>query len=150
MDAYHVSDDFRRTLASTREHASRLGHDYIGAEHILLGVLDEPRGVAAQVLARIDPVRVRDDIEVRVPHGTPTGPNLPYTTRAKRVLELSRDEAVELGDDALHTEHLLLGLLREGHGIAVEVLLTAGLTLDDARRVVREDRIGRRPPPDAA
>jgi ATP-dependent Clp protease ATP-binding subunit ClpA len=141
MIGYNFTERVRKVLALSREEAARLHHEYIGTEHVLLGVLREGEGVATTVLQNvgidIDALSARLDETVK--HGnsaTVTGPDLPYTSRAKKVLELAMAEARDLNHSYVGTEHLLLGLLREEKGIAAQVLVDAGLTLDAARNEV--------------
>jgi ATP-dependent Clp protease ATP-binding subunit ClpC len=121
-----------------REEAARLHHEYVGTEHILLGLIREGEGVAAAVLQNlsVDLDEIQQKIEDTVKKGKAsqtTGPDLPYTSRAKKVLELAMSEARELSHSYVGTEHLLLGLLREEKGIAAQVLTDAGVNLDAAR-----------------
>lgn len=121
-----------------REEAARLHHDYVGTEHILLGLTREGEGVAATVLQnlKVDTDALERAIDAMVRTGKraqTTGPDLPYTSRAKKVLELGMDEAREVGHSYVGTEHLLLGLLREQKGIAAQVLGDAGVTVENAR-----------------
>jgi ATP-dependent Clp protease ATP-binding subunit ClpC len=125
-------------LAMAREEAARLHHEYVGTEHILLGLIREGEGVAAAVLQNlsVDLDEIQQKIEETVKKGKAaqtTGPDLPYTSRAKKVLELAMSEARELNHSYVGTEHLLLGLLREEKGIAAQVLTDAGVNLDAAR-----------------
>ena len=119
----------RRVLTRAQEEASRLNHRYIGTEHILLGLVAEKGGVALRVLESlgISADQVRAAVERTVGQGSRrvfTQPTL--TPRTKRVIELAVDEARRLGHHYIGTEHLLLGLVREGEGVAVEVLRSAG------------------------
>lgn len=143
--AYNFLDSVRLALAHAREEAIRLGHPYVGAEHILLGLLDTAKGVTASVLQPVDIPRLRSGIEQRV-HARSGEPqsarDLPYTSRAKHVLELAMHEAHELRSDAVGTEHLLLGLLRDGRGIAAAALTEAGLRLEVARAIVAKGASG--------
>jgi ATP-dependent Clp protease ATP-binding subunit ClpC len=121
-----------------REEAERLRHEYVGTEHILLGLIREGEGVAAAVLQNlsVDLDEIQQKIEDTVKKGkaaAATGPDLPYTSRAKKVLELAMAEARDLTHNYVGTEHLLLGLLREEKGIAAQVLTDAGINLDAAR-----------------
>jgi ATP-dependent Clp protease ATP-binding subunit ClpC len=121
-----------------REEAARLHHEYVGTEHILLGLIREGEGVAAAVLQslNVDLDEIQQKIEDTVKKGKAaqaTGPDLPYTSRAKKVLELAMSEARELNHSYVGTEHLLLGLLREEKGIAAQVLTDSGVNLDAAR-----------------
>ena len=121
-----------------REEAARLHHEYVGTEHILLGLIREGEGVAAAVLQNlnVDLEEIQQKIEETVKKGkaaAATGPDLPYTSRAKKVLELAMTEARELNHSYVGTEHLLLGLLREEKGIAAQVLTDAGVNLEQSR-----------------
>jgi ATP-dependent Clp protease ATP-binding subunit ClpA len=138
MLGYNFTERVRKVLVGAREEAARLHHDYVGTEHILLGLIREGGGVAARVLKSlsVDLHEMQQTIEDTVKKGKAaetTGPDLPYTSRGKRVLELAMREAMELRHDSVGTEHLLLGLLREEKGIAAQVLTDAGLTLEAAR-----------------
>jgi ATP-dependent Clp protease ATP-binding subunit ClpC len=138
MNGYNFTERVRRVLQMAREEAQRLHHEYVGTEHILLGLIREGEGVAAAVLQNlnVDLDEVQQKIEETVKKGKAvqaTGPDLPYTSRAKKVLELSMSEARELNHSYVGTEHLLLGLLREEKGIAAQVLTEAGVNLDAAR-----------------
>jgi ATP-dependent Clp protease ATP-binding subunit ClpA len=121
-----------------REEAVRLHHEYVGTEHILLGLIREGEGVAATVLQNlsVELDDIQQKIDETVKRGNPaqtTGPDLPYTSRGKKVLELAMAEAREVNHSYVGTEHLLLGLLREQKGIAAQVLHDAGVTSEDAR-----------------
>ncbi|MDB4948723.1 MAG: ATPase domain protein [Gemmatimonadetes bacterium] len=135
---YNFTDRVRKVLAMAREEAIRLQHDYVGTEHILLGLIREGEGVAAAVLnnLQVDLENVQEKVEESVRRGKATIAlgELPYTSRAKKVLEFAMAEARELNHSYVGTEHLLLGLLREEKGIAAEVLGQLGVTLEDARR----------------
>ncbi|GAC1477153.1 MAG: ATP-dependent protease ATP-binding subunit ClpC [Gemmatimonadaceae bacterium] len=138
MNGYNFTERVRKVLAMAREEAARLHHEYVGTEHILLGLIREGEGVAAAVLQNlsVDLDEVQQKIEETVKKGKAaqaTGPDLPYTSRAKKVLELAMSEARELNHSYVGTEHLLLGLLREEKGIAAQVLTDAGVNLDAAR-----------------
>ena len=138
MNGYNFTERVRKVLAMAREEAARLHHEYVGTEHILLGLIREGEGVAAAVLQNlsVDLDDIQQKIEETVKKGkaaTATGPDLPYTSRAKKVLELAMSEARELNHSYVGTEHLLLGLLREEKGIAAQVLTDAGVNLDAAR-----------------
>jgi ATP-dependent Clp protease ATP-binding subunit ClpC len=138
MNGYNFTERVRKVLAMAREEAARLHHEYVGTEHILLGLIREGEGVAAAVLQNlnVDLDEVQQRIEDTVKKGkaaTATGPDLPYTSRAKKVLELAMAEARDLSHSYVGTEHLLLGLLREEKGIAAQVLTDAGVNLDAAR-----------------
>jgi ATP-dependent Clp protease ATP-binding subunit ClpC len=134
---YNFTDRVRKVLAMAREEAIRLQHDYVGTEHILLGLIREGEGVAAAVLMNLnvdlDQVQERTEEQVRKGKaGVPSG-ELPYTSRAKKVLEFAVAEARELSHSYVGTEHLLLGLLREEKGVAAQVLESLGVTLEAAR-----------------
>ena len=134
---YNFTDRVRKVLAMAREEAVRLQHDYVGTEHILLGLIREGEGVAAEVLRNLaadldDLLRL---VEENIRAGKATTPigELPYTTRAKKVLEYAMAESRELNHSYVGTEHLLLGLLREEKGLAARVLGELGIGLDEAR-----------------
>ncbi len=138
MNGYNFTERVRKVLQMAREEAQRLHHEYVGTEHILLGLIREGEGVAAAVLQnlQVDLDEIQQKIEETVKKGKAaqtTGPDLPYTSRAKKVLELAMSEARELNHSYVGTEHLLLGLLREEKGIAAQVLTDAGVNLDAAR-----------------
>jgi len=138
MNGYNFTDRVRKVLQMAREEAARLHHEYVGTEHILLGLIREGEGVAAAVLTNlnVDLEEISQKIEETVKKGKATaaaGPDLPYTSRAKKVLELAMSEARELNHSYVGTEHLLLGLLREEKGIAAQVLTDQGVNLEQAR-----------------
>ena len=138
MNGYNFTDRVRKVLQMAREEAARLHHEYVGTEHILLGLIREGEGVAAAVLTNlnVDLDDIQQKIEETVKKGKAAaqpGPDLPYTSRAKKVLELAMTEARELNHSYVGTEHLLLGLLREEKGIAAQVLSDAGVTLEQSR-----------------
>jgi ATP-dependent Clp protease ATP-binding subunit ClpA len=148
-NGYNFTNRVRTVLAKAREEAVRLRHEYVGTEHILLGIIREGEGVSVTVLEnlRVDFDAVEQMIEAQVKRGKttyPTGPDLPYTSRAKKVLELAMAEARGLDHSYVGTEHLLLGLLREEKGLAGEVLLQSGVTYELARaetaRILGTDR----------
>ncbi len=134
---YNFTDRVRKVLAMAREEAIRLQHDYVGTEHILLGLIREGEGVAAAVLMNLnvdlDQVQERTEEQVRKGKAGATMGELPYTSRAKKVLEFAVAEARELSHSYVGTEHLLLGLLREEKGVAAQVLESLGVTLEAAR-----------------
>ena len=134
---YNFTDRVRKVLAMAREEAIRLQHDYVGTEHILLGLIREGEGVAAAVLTNLsvdlDQIHERVEESVRKGKATIALGELPYTSRAKKVLEFAMAEARELNHSYVGTEHLLLGLLREEKGIAAQVLNSLGVSLEDAR-----------------
>ncbi len=138
MNGYNFTDRVRKVLQMAREEAARLHHEYVGTEHILLGLIREGEGVAAAVLTNlnVDLEEIQQKIEETVKKGkaaAASGPDLPYTSRAKKVLELAMTEARELNHSYVGTEHLLLGLLREEKGIAAQVLTDAGVNLEQSR-----------------
>ena len=136
------TDRARRVVVLAQDEARTLKHDFIGTEHLLLGLVDEGQGMAAKALESlgISPEAVRERVEDAVPPGQderPTG-HIPFTPRAKRVLELSLSEAKLLGHRYIGTEHILLGLLREGEGVAAQVLTGLDADLGGTReRVVQ-------------
>jgi len=136
------TDRARKVMALARKEAQRFNHDFIGTEHILLGLIQEGSGVAANVLKNlgVEINRIRSEIEKNVQSGPSmvTMGQLPFTPRAKKVLELSMEEANELGHNYIGTEHLLLGLIRENDGVAAQVLLDLNLKLEDVRCEVLE------------
>jgi ATP-dependent Clp protease ATP-binding subunit ClpC len=130
------SERARRVLTLAQEEAQHLNHNYIGTEHILLGLVREEDGVAAKVLVNLGAGlgKVRSAVEFIIGRGEKPGTGeIGLTPRAKRVIELAIDEARHLGHNYIGTEHLLLGLLREGEGVAAGVLDSLGITLERAR-----------------
>src|SRR5881296_3027218 len=111
MNGYNFTDRVRKVLQMAREEAARLHHEYVGTEHILLGLIREGEGVAAAVLTNLN-VEIEETVK-KGKAAAAAGPDLPYTSRAKKVLELAMSEARELNHSYVGTEHLLLGLLRE-------------------------------------
>jgi len=136
------TDRARKVMSFARQEAERLNHDYIGTEHILLGLVKEGSGVAANVLENLDVdlEKVRLEVEklVKPAPDVVTMGNLPFTPRAKKVLEYAMDEARALDHNYVGTEHLLLGLLREQEGLAAQVLMNLHLKLEDVRNEVME------------
>jgi ATP-dependent Clp protease ATP-binding subunit ClpC len=133
----------RKVMSLARQEAQRLNSEFIGTEHILLGIIQEGGGVAAKVLKNlnVDLKRIRQEIEKLItPSTSPTVTlgQLPFSPRAKRVIELAGEAASGLGHDVIGTEHLLLGLLKENEGIAAQVLTNLGLKLDEVRDMVLE------------
>ncbi len=132
----------RETMSHARQEALRLGHDSIGTEHLLLGIVRWGGGNAARALKELgrEPWTVRDAVERLVTRGTSTNMGqLPFTPGAKRTLELSLEEAQTLRHDYIGTEHVLLGLLREGEGIAATALVRdLGLDVDRVRAKILE------------
>jgi ATP-dependent Clp protease ATP-binding subunit ClpC len=133
------TDRARRVVVLAQEEARMLNHDYIGTEHILLGLIREGEGVAAKALESlgISPEAVRRQVEEIIGRGqqAPSG-QISFTPRAKNVLELSLREALQLGHDYVGTEHILLGLIREGEGVAAQVLIKLGADLTRVRQQV--------------
>ena len=133
------TDRARRVVVLAQEEARRLKHDYIGTEHILLGLLNEEEGVAARALGalHISPDAARRETSEIIGEGTAApGMHIPFTPRAKTVLELALREALQLGHNYIGTEHMLLGLVREGEGVAAQVLEKLGADLDRVRQTV--------------
>jgi ATP-dependent Clp protease ATP-binding subunit ClpC len=132
----------RKVIILAKEEAKRFNHDYIGTEHILLGLIREGEGVAATVLEKmgVSLENIRIEIEKLVQPGPATQiiGDLPFTPRAKKALELAAEEARSLGHNYIGTEHLLLGLIREEEGVASQVLLNLGLDLSTVRNKVME------------
>ena len=133
------TDRARRVVVLAQEEARLLNHSYIGTEHILLGLIHEGEGVAAKALEslNISLEAVRAQVEEIIGQGgsSPSG-HIPFTPRAKKVLELSLREALQLGHNYIGTEHILLGLLREGEGVATQVLVKLGADLGKVRQQV--------------
>ena len=132
----------RKVIVYAKEEARRFNHDYIGTEHLLLGLVREGEGVAAAVLQKlgIDLETIRIEVEKMVQPGPQTQVlgDIPFTPRSKKALELSAEEARALGHNYIGTEHLLLGLVKEGEGMAYRVLLNLGLDLAKLRNEVME------------
>jgi ATP-dependent Clp protease ATP-binding subunit ClpA len=135
------TDRARRVVVLAQEEARLLDHNYIGTEHLLLGLINEGEGIAAQALEAlgVSLERVRSDVEEIIGRGqaVPAG-HIPFTPRAKKVLELSLREALQLGHNYIGTEHILLGLVREGEGVAAQVLEKLGADLERVRQTVIE------------
>src|SRR5918996_4618324 len=130
------SERARRVLSLAQEEAQRFNHNYIGTEHILLGLVRETEGVAARVLSGlgVDLSKVRSAVEFIIGRGEkPTQGEIGLTPRAKKVVELAVDEARRMNHTYIGTEHLLIGLLREGEGVAAGVLESQGVTLEKVR-----------------
>src|SRR5476651_2493332 len=136
------TDRARKVMQLANQEAQRFNHEYIGTEHILLGLVKEGTGVAANVLKNldIDLRKIRLEVEKIVQAGPDmvTMGKLPQTPRAKKVIEYSIEEARTLNHNYVGTEHLLLGLLREQEGVAAQVLMNLGLKLEDVRSEVLE------------
>jgi hypothetical protein len=135
------TDRARRVVVLAQEEARLLNHNYIGTEHILLGLVHEEQGVAARALTElgISLEAVRAEVEEIIGQGqsAPTG-HIPFTPRAKKVLELSLREALQFGHDYIGTEHILLGLIREGEGVGAQVLVKLGASQDRVRQQVTQ------------
>jgi ATP-dependent Clp protease ATP-binding subunit ClpA len=133
------TDRARRVVVLAQEEARMLNHNYIGTEHILLGLIHEGEGVAAKALEAMEVslTEVRKLVEELIGSGqeAPVG-HIPFTPRAKKVLELSLRESLQLGHNYIGTEHILLGLVREGEGVASQVLVKLGADLDRVRQQV--------------
>src|SRR5712675_790774 len=126
----------RQVIVLAQEEARMLNHDYIGTEHLLLGLIHEGEGVAARALESlgVSLEAVRAQVEEIIGQGQQAlSGHIPFTPRAKKVLELSLRESRQLGHDYIGTEHLLLGLLREGEGVAAQVLVKLGADLNRVR-----------------
>ena len=133
------SDRARQAVVQAQQEARRLDHNYIGTEHLLLGLIREGDGVAAKALESlgISLDAVRQQVEEIIGRGQQTlSGHFPFTPRAKRVLELSLREALQLGHKYIGTEHILLGLIREGDGVAAQVLVRLGCDLNRVRQEV--------------
>jgi ATP-dependent Clp protease ATP-binding subunit ClpC len=128
----------RKSILLAREEASRLNHEYVGTEHLLLGLMREGEGVAAAVLRKLGLTleTVRKEVERIIPQGSGAQPfgDIPFTARAKKVLELALEETEQLGHNYVGTEHLLLGLIREGEGVAARVLIALDVSLERVRQ----------------
>ena len=138
MSGYDFTERVRKVLAMAREESARLHHEYVGTEHMLLGLIREGESVAVEVLRRLsvdlNAVTQRIEDNIKAGRASHTGPELPYTSRAKKVLELATSVARELDHPYIGTEHLLLGLIREEKSIAAQVLYSFGVTEEAARR----------------
>ena len=133
------TDRARRVVVLAQDEAKLLNHNYIGTEHILLGLIHEGEGVAAKALEQmgISLEAVRAEVEEVIGHGqTPPTGHVPFTPRAKKVLELSLREALQMNHSYIGTEHILLGLVREGEGVAASVLIKLGADLNRVRNTV--------------
>lgn len=125
----------RKVMSLAKQEAQRLNHEYIGTEHILLGLVQD--GVAADVLKNtgVEPKKIREEVEKLVQPGSNAMPmgRLPFTPRAKKVLEHTLAESTDLGHNYIGAEHLLLGLLREPESVAAQVLMNLGIQLEKVR-----------------
>jgi len=128
----------QKVLALSQEEAVRLGHNNIGTEHVLLGLVREGEGIAAKALESLglEVAKIQQEVEKLIGVGKEPMKTIHYTPRAKKVVELSQDEARKLGHSYVGTEHILLGLIREGEGVAARVLNNLGVSLNKARQQV--------------
>jgi ATP-dependent Clp protease ATP-binding subunit ClpA len=135
------TDSARRVIVLAQDEALALNHNYIGTEHLLLGVIGEPRGLGGRILESfgLSHASIRADVLAKIGSGDkpPDATRLPFTPRAKKVLELSLREALELHHDYIGTEHLVLGLLQEGSGVAAVILTERCGSREAVRRAVR-------------
>jgi ATP-dependent Clp protease ATP-binding subunit ClpC len=129
MQGYNFTDQVRRTLVQAREEAAELHHEYVGTEHMLLALLRQEDGLSVDV----ETTRQVVIDGVKKGRGFATGPDLPYTSRGKKTLELAMTQAREWGHSYVGAEHLLVGLVREQGGIGAQVLAGAGVTIDNVR-----------------
>jgi ATP-dependent Clp protease ATP-binding subunit ClpA len=157
MAGFEFSERVRDALARAREHAAEMRYEYIGTEHILLGLLDDTDNVAVEILRRLkvplDEVsaQVHREAKPGTEESESAGPDLPFSHRTKRVLEEAMAEARTMGDTWLDTGHLLLGLVREKRDLGAHVLNGFGVTRDSARQVLLDLRAeNRRDPGDDA
>jgi ATP-dependent Clp protease ATP-binding subunit ClpA len=138
MNSYYFTTDVRDVLTNARVEAEQLQHEHVGTEHVLLSILSVGDNVALKVLQAlsVDTAAMRHKVRDLVKKGNASarpGREVPYTSRAKKVLELAMTEARDLGHQYVGTEHLLLGLIREERGVAAQVLVDNGVTVDVAR-----------------
>jgi ATP-dependent Clp protease ATP-binding subunit ClpA len=142
LPGYDFTQRVRGALIKAREEAHRRHHEYVGTEHLLLGLLEEDDALVMDVLENLDarPYEIQIAVEHMVQNGEPTLkarlPDLPYTPRARVVLDQAIAVAHEFGDGYVGTQHLLLGLIRENQGIAAQALISAGLTEPTLRREI--------------
>lgn len=133
------TDRARRVVVLAQEESQRLSHNYIGSEHLLLGLLAEREGVAARALESLNVTltAAREQVEEIIGPGqqTPRG-HIPFTPRAKKILELALREALTMGSEVINTEHLLLGLIDEGDGVGAQILQRLGATAQAVREAV--------------
>ncbi|MCE5328986.1 AAA family ATPase, partial [bacterium] len=131
----------RKVVVKAQDEARLLKQNYIGTEHLLLGIVDEEEGIAAKVLVEMGilPEEVRAAVKSVITEGSSESyEHIPFTPRAKKVLELSLREALQMGHNYIGTEHILLGLLREGEGVAARVLNSLGIVLENVKETVKE------------
>lgn len=146
------TDQSRRVIVLAQEEAVRFDHDYIGTEHLLLGLIRQEECTAAVALGSlgVSLEDVRGKIQDIIGHGSSqTIPHVPFTPRAKKVLEFALREALQLSHHEIGTEHILLGLIREGEGVAVQILMQLGCELDGVRRTVLELLLTGQPVPES-
>lgn len=142
MTGYDFTTRVRGALVKAREEAQLRHHEYVGTEHLMLGLLAEEDTLVTDILENLGsrPLDLQTVVEQMVKDGVPTGriqaPDLPYTPRARVVLDQAISAAHEFGDGYVGTQHLLLGLIREKHGIAAQALTAAGLTEPQLRREI--------------
>lgn len=144
------TDRARRVIVLAQEEARTFNHNYIGTEHLLLGLIREGEGVAALALESsglsLDGIRAQVLAIIGQGEIAPTG-HIPFAPRSKKVFELSSREGLQLGHNYIGTEHILLGLIREGEGIAAQILVRSGAELNKARQKVIEILYAFQPPP---
>ncbi len=145
MNGYNFTEELRLILSAALDEANRFRHEYVGTEHLLLALIADEDGVVAALLSelRVQPNDLRSRIEDIVKKGTARVPGsqvLPYTSRAKKVLELAMTAARDLGDGYVGAEHVLLGLINEERGIAAQMLADLGVTAERAVAAVRRIR----------
>jgi ATP-dependent Clp protease ATP-binding subunit ClpC len=137
------TDKARRVVVLSQEEARRLGHNYIGTEHILLGLIGEKTGTAGRALQAlgVELDAARAQVEQIIGRGDPAHPpsgHMPFTPRTRQVLELASGESRDLGDNYIGTEHLLLALLREGNGVGAQILARSGIDVTRAGQEIAQ------------
>jgi len=145
--AAQFSDKARKVMALANQESARLNHEYIGTEHILLGMLNEDSGIGAVALRNmgVDLARARREAD-KLMWDSPDGPfpgQSPQTPRAKKVIQYALDESKKMGHNYVGTEHLLLGLLSDSDGVAAQILINLGLKLENVREEVLKLRQAR-------
>jgi ATP-dependent Clp protease ATP-binding subunit ClpC len=142
VNGFNFTERLRKVLGLARDLARARNHEYVGTEHLLLGLVEEGEGVAAAAIEAlgVELPKLAERIDGVIKRGSSTveAVDLPYTSRTKRVLELAIASARDLHHDYVGSEHLLLGLIREQHGIAAQVLSEAGLTTEDLLREIQQ------------